>query len=75
LALEQNLGLAQAAARITRAPAGLGAANAALLPSGVVSGSAAHAYQAIETPLGQVLNATPGYDRWGNAYQVDLGSL
>lgn len=74
LAFEQNLDLAQAAARVTQARAGLGAANAALLPSGVVSGSAARAYQSVETPLGQVLNATPGYDRWGNAYQVDLGA-
>ncbi|MBB3105284.1 TolC family protein, partial [Azomonas macrocytogenes] len=49
LALEQNLDLAQAAARVTQARAGLGAANAALLPSGVVSGSAARAHQSIET--------------------------
>ncbi len=74
LALEQNLDLAQAAARVTQARAGLGAANAALLPSGVVSGSAARAQQSIETPLGQVLNATPGYNRWGNAYEVDLSA-
>ncbi|HCL3427743.1 RND transporter [Pseudomonas aeruginosa] len=74
LALEQNLDLAQAAARVTQARAGLGAANAALLPSGVISGSAARARQSVETPLGQVLNATPGYDRWGNAYEADLGA-
>jgi NodT family efflux transporter outer membrane factor (OMF) lipoprotein len=73
-ALEQNLDLAQAAARVTQARAGLGAANAALLPSGAVNGSAARAHQSLETPLGQVLNATPGYDRWGNAYEVDLGA-
>lgn len=74
LALEQNLDLAQAAARVTQARAGLGAANAALLPSGVISGSAARARQSIETPMGRVLNATPGYDRWGNAYEADLGA-
>lgn len=74
LALEQNLDLAQAAARVTQARAGLGAANAALLPSGAVSGSAAHAHQSVETPLGQMLNSSPGYDRWGNAYEVDLGA-
>ena len=74
LALEQNLDLAQAQARVTQARAGLKAANAALLPSGVVSGSAARAHQSIETPLGQVLNATPGYDRWGSAYEVGLGA-
>ena len=38
LALAQNLDLAQASARVVQARAGLGAANAALLPSGNVSG-------------------------------------
>ena len=72
MALEQNLDLAQAAARVAQARAGLGAANAALLPSGTVSGSAARAHQSVETPLGQVLNAALGYDRWGNAYEANL---
>jgi outer membrane protein TolC len=43
LALEQNLDLAQASARVTQARAGLGVANAALLPSGNVAGQAARA--------------------------------
>lgn len=73
-AMEQNLDLAQAAARVTQARAGLGAANAALLPSGNVSGQAARAYQSVETPLGQVLNSTPDFDRYGNAYDVNLGA-
>ena len=47
LALEQNLDLAQASARVTQARAGLGAANAALLPSGNVSGQAARVYQSV----------------------------
>lgn len=66
-ALQQNLDLAQASARVTQAKAGLGAANAALLPSANISAQAARAYQSVETPLGQVLNSTPGYDRYGNA--------
>jgi len=74
LALEQNLDLAQAAARVTQARAGLGAANAALLPSGNVTGQAARAYQSVETPLGKVLNSTPGFDRWGNAYEANAGA-
>lgn len=73
-ALDQNLDLAQASARVVQAQAGLGAANAALLPSGNVSGQAARAYQSVETSLGQVLNSTPGFDRYGNAYQVDIGA-
>ena len=74
LALEQNLDLAQASARVAQARAGLGAANAALLPSGNVTGQAARAYQSVETPLGQVLNSTPGFDRYGNAYEVNAGA-
>ncbi|SFG89307.1 efflux transporter outer membrane subunit [Pseudomonas sp. NFACC45] len=73
-ALEQNLDLAQASARVAQARAGLGAANAALLPSGNISGQAARAYQSVETPLGQVLNSTPGYDRYGSAYELNLGA-
>ncbi|AZD91758.1 MULTISPECIES: efflux transporter outer membrane subunit [Pseudomonas] len=73
-ALEQNLDLAQASARVTQARAGLAAANAALLPSGNISGQAARSYQSIETPLGQVLNSTPGYDRYGSAYEVNLSA-
>lgn len=73
-ALEQNLDLAQASARVTQARAGLGAANAALLPSGNINGQAARAYQSVETPLGQVLDSTPGYDRYGNLYELNLGA-
>lgn len=74
LALEQNLDLAQASARVAQARAGLGAANAALLPSGNVAGQAARAYQSVETPLGRVLNSAPGFDRYGSAYEANLGA-
>ncbi|WP_341318409.1 TolC family protein [Paraburkholderia sp. IMGN_8] len=74
LALEQNLDLVQASARVAQARAGLGAANAALLPSGNVSGQAARVYQSVETPLGRVLNSTPGFDRYGNDYEANLGA-
>lgn len=73
-ALAQNLDLAQASARMAQARAGLGAANAALLPSGQLGAQAARAYQSVETPLGQVLNAQPGFDRHGNAYEANLGA-
>ncbi|MDM3886056.1 efflux transporter outer membrane subunit [Pseudomonas sp. BCRC 81390] len=71
-ALAQNLDIAQARARVVQARAGLSAANAALLPSATVIGQAAHAYQSVETPLGRVLDATPGYDRYGNSYEANL---
>ncbi len=74
LVLEQNLDLAQAAARVTQARAGLGAANAALLPSGNVSAQATRAYQSVETPLGRVLNSAPGFNRYGNTYEADASA-
>jgi NodT family efflux transporter outer membrane factor (OMF) lipoprotein len=73
LALQQNLDLAQASARVAQARAGLGAANAALLPSGNINAQGARAYQSVETPLGQVLNSQPNFDRYGNAYEANLG--
>ena len=73
-ALAQNLDIAQASAQLTQARAGLGAATAALLPSGDVGAQAARSYQSVETPLGQVLNSTSGYDRYGNAYQANLNA-
>lgn len=74
LALAQNLDLAQAAARVAQARAGLGAADAALLPSGTVSGQAARARQSVETPLGRMLNTAPGFERYGNAYDMNAGA-
>ena len=74
LALEQNLDLAQAAARVAQARAGLGAAHAALLPAGNIGAQAARAYQSVETPLGQVLNSTANFDRYGNAFEANLGA-
>lgn len=71
-ALAQNLDIAQARARVLQARAGLGAANAALRPSATLSGQAARAYQSVETPLGRVLDAAPGYDRYGNSYEANL---
>ncbi|MGF6281523.1 efflux transporter outer membrane subunit [Pseudomonas silensiensis] len=73
-ALEQNLDLAQATARIEQAHAGLGAANAALLPSATVNGQAARARQSVETPLGQVLSSDPSFNRYGSAYEANLNA-
>jgi NodT family efflux transporter outer membrane factor (OMF) lipoprotein len=73
-ALQQNLDLAQASARVGQARAGLAAAHAALLPSGSIGAQATRSWQSVETPLGQVLNSTPGFDRHGNAYEVNLAA-
>lgn len=72
LALEQNLDVAQASARVLQARASVSAATAALLPAASVSGQATRAFQSLETPQGQLLNATPDFDRYGNLYEANL---
>ena len=72
LALEQNLDIAQAAARVTQSRYSLRQADAALLPSASVSAHGAIIYQSVETPLGQVLEATPDFDRSGRSYEANL---
>ncbi len=74
LAIEQNLDMAQAAARVAQSRAALRYADAALLPAGNASASTARAYQSVETPLGQVLDAKPGFDRRGSLYEANLGA-
>jgi len=74
LAIEQNLDIAQAAARVAQSRAALRMADAALLPSANGSANAARSHQSAETPIGQVLNATPHYDRDGSYYEANLGA-
>jgi NodT family efflux transporter outer membrane factor (OMF) lipoprotein len=74
LALEQNLDVAQAAARVAQSRAALRMAGAALLPSGQVSAQSAKVFQSLETPLGQVLTATPDFDRTGSSHEANLGA-
>jgi NodT family efflux transporter outer membrane factor (OMF) lipoprotein len=73
-ALAQNLDIAQATARVSQARAGLRAADAALLPSATVTGSAAAAHQSLETPLGRVTSSAPGFQRNGELYEANLGA-
>jgi NodT family efflux transporter outer membrane factor (OMF) lipoprotein len=74
LALEQNLDLAEAIARVRQARASLQSATAALLPSANVSGSAERDRYSLQTPLGQLLSAEPGADRYGNVFEADIGA-
>lgn len=39
-----------------------------------MSAQGAKAYQSVETPLGQVLDAIPGFDRSGSSYETNLGA-
>src|SRR5256885_7415439 len=73
-ALEQNLDIAQAAARVAQSRASLRQADAALLPSADVRANAARTYQSVETPLGQLLNVTPDFDRNGSFYEANLNA-
>ena len=73
-ALEQNLDIAQAAARVAQSRASLRQADAALLPSATMSAQGARAYESVETPLGQVLDATPDFDRSGSYYEANFGA-
>ncbi|WP_111641816.1 efflux transporter outer membrane subunit [Marinimicrobium alkaliphilum] len=74
LAVEQNLDIVQAATRLAQSRASLRQADAALLPSANVNAQAAKVYQSVETPLGQVLSVTPGFDRSGSAFEANLGA-
>lgn len=73
-ALEQNLDLAQAAARVSQAKAGVAGAEGALLPIGAVSASGARAQQSLEDQVGRLLAAHPGYERWGKSFSADLSA-
>ena len=72
-ALARNLDIAQAMARVTQARAGLHEANAALLPSGSITGSAAAVKLSRDTLQGRELAAF-GTSRNTENYEADLGA-
>ncbi|MCW6536902.1 efflux transporter outer membrane subunit [Sphingomonas lycopersici] len=72
--LAQNLDLQQASARVMQARAALKGANAALLPSGQISGQAGENYQSLETPIGRIGSAFPQFERSTEIYELDLGA-
>lgn len=72
IALDQNLDIAQAKARIIQASSGLSAAKSALLPSGNINSQVTRNHQSLESPLGQLLNAVPGYDRNATLYEANF---
>jgi NodT family efflux transporter outer membrane factor (OMF) lipoprotein len=74
VALEQNLDIAQAGARVAQARASLRLSTSALLPSVNGNAQTVKAYQSIETPVGQILNSSPDFDRSGNYYEADVGA-
>lgn len=74
IALDQNLDIAQAKARITQASSGLSVAKSALLPSGNINSQVTRNHQSLESPLGQLLNAVPGYDRDATLYEANFNA-
>lgn len=73
-ALAQNLDIAQAVARVAQARAALGAAGAALLPSGSVSAQATSMRQSLQTPVGRIASGNPGFERNGELYEGNLSA-
>jgi NodT family efflux transporter outer membrane factor (OMF) lipoprotein len=74
VALEQNLDIAQSGARVAQARASLRVSTSALLPSVNANAEGVRAYQSIETPLGQILNSAPGFERSDTYYEANLGA-
>lgn len=72
--LAQNLDLQQASARVVQARAALKGANAALMPSGQISGQAGEVYQSRETPIGRIGSAFPQFERSTETYELNLGA-
>ncbi len=71
-ALNQNLDLAQAEARVLQARAQARSAGAALLPSGEAKGQAEYQRQSLDSPDGRIDSSFPGYSR--NQQLYDLGT-
>lgn len=69
--LAQNLDLAAAMARVDQARAMSKLAQAQLLPSGTANASVARQRQSLQSPIGELASAHPGYNR--NATLVDTG--
>lgn len=74
-ALADNLDLAQVVARVVQSRAMLGAATAALLPAGEISGQSVRFHQSLRSQLGQILDASsPDFDRNGSYNEINLGA-
>ncbi|MGT2493492.1 TolC family protein [Cupriavidus basilensis] len=73
-ALDQNLDLAAALARVQQARAVAAEAGAQLLPQGNLSAQAVKERQSLESPLGKIGSQFPGYNRNFALYDVGAGA-
>lgn len=71
-ALEQNLDLAAALARVDQARAAAREAGARLLPDAAATGAVSPLRQSLNSPLGTVARHLPGYERNQTLYDVGL---
>jgi NodT family efflux transporter outer membrane factor (OMF) lipoprotein len=71
-ALDQNLDVAAACARVRQARAVAREAGAQLLPSGDLNAQAAPFHQSLESPIGKIAQHLPGYQRDQTLY--DFGA-
>src|SRR6202047_3035364 len=69
-ALDQNLDLAAAFARVRQARAAAAAAGAQLLPTADLEATGTALHQSVASPLGSVANSFPGYSRDQREYTV-----
>jgi len=73
-ALEQNLDLAAALARVDQARAVAREAGAQLLPTASATGSASPLRQSLNSPIGTIGRHLPGYERNQTLYDADVGA-
>ena len=73
-ALEQNLDLQRAIARVDQARAVAREAGANLLPTGSVRASATRLHQSLNGPIGSIARNFPGYDRDQNFFDPGAGA-
>jgi NodT family efflux transporter outer membrane factor (OMF) lipoprotein len=73
-ALEQNLDLAAAMARVDQARATARGAGARLLPDGTLQSSVNQLHQSRNGPIGAIAHDLPGYQRDQRLYDVNVGA-
>jgi NodT family efflux transporter outer membrane factor (OMF) lipoprotein len=73
-ALDQNLNLAAALARVEQARAAARVAGSRELPSGTFTADAVRQRQSLESPAGRLASHAPGYERNQSIYNLGAGA-
>ncbi|HEY2774016.1 MAG TPA: TolC family protein [Candidatus Binatia bacterium] len=73
-ALEQNLDLAAALARVDQARAAARGAGAALFPTADAAAQVSPIRQSLESPIGAIGGQSPGFDRNVTLYDIGVGA-